>query len=170
MEFLDKISVSKEILDNMPKNNKRNKEKFKKSLEDLKGEYSKIKDEIYKEIKYRYSKKMGDLKVNKEIEELNISLSQMEDNLNILNSFNTPYEKMNLDENIWRLKRYYKDNLENVNNEILQCINSFKSVGINLTASDFNYSKYTKEYMQVFFDEKDNLNSKKIKKAFELKK
>ena len=24
MEFLDKISVSKEILDNMPKNNKRN--------------------------------------------------------------------------------------------------------------------------------------------------
>ena len=152
MEFLDKISVSKEILDNMPKNNKRNKEKFKKSLEDLKGEYSKIKDEIYKEIKYRYSKKMGDLKVNKEIEELNISLSQMEDNLNILNSFKTPYEKMNLDENIWRLKRYYKDNLENVN---------------KLKPSDFNYSKYTKEYMQVFFDEKDNLNSKKIKKAFE---
>ena len=29
MEFLDKISVSKEILDNMPKNNKRNREKNK---------------------------------------------------------------------------------------------------------------------------------------------
>ena len=27
MEFLDKISVSKEILDNMPKNNKRNRER-----------------------------------------------------------------------------------------------------------------------------------------------
>lgn len=167
MEFLDKISVSKEILDNMPKNNKRNKEKFKKTLEDFKEDYSKIKEEIYKEIKNRYSKKMKELTVNKEIEELNTSLSQMEDDLHIINSFNSPYEKMNLDENIWRLKRYYKDNLENVNNEILQCINSFKSVGINLNASDFNYSKYTNEYMQVFFDEKNNINSKKIKKAFE---
>lgn len=167
MEFLDKISVSKEILDNMPKNNKRNKEKFKKTLEDLKEEYFKIKEEIYNEIKNRYSKKMSDLKENKEILELKTSLDQIEYNLHILNSFKTPYEKMNLDENIWRLKRYYKDNLENVNKEILQCINSFKSVEINLKPSDFNYSKYTKEYMQVFFDEKDNLNSKKIKKAFE---
>ena len=70
MEFLDKISVSKEILDNMPKNNKRNKEKFKKTLEDLKEECFKIKEEIYNEIKNRYSKKMSDLKENKEILEL----------------------------------------------------------------------------------------------------
>ncbi len=167
MKFLDKISVSKEILDNMPKNNKRNKEKFKKSIEELKDEYLKIKEDIYKEIKNRYNKKIRELKVNKEIEELKTSLDQMSECLHILNPFKTPFEKMNLDENIWRLKRYYKDNLENVNNEILQCINSFKKVGISLKASDFNYSKYTKIYMQVFFDEKDNLNSKKLKKAFE---
>ena len=39
MKFLDKISVSKEILDNMPKNNKRNKKKFNKSKVKIKDEY-----------------------------------------------------------------------------------------------------------------------------------
>ena len=64
MEFLDKISVSKEILDNMPKNNKRNREKYRKSLEELKEEYTKIKEEIYNEINKRYSEKVGQIKEN----------------------------------------------------------------------------------------------------------
>lgn len=167
MEFLDKISVSKEILDNMPKNNKRNKEKYRKSLEELKEEYIKVKEEIYNEIKRRLSEKVEQIKENPEIDQLKKSLIQMEENLFIIDYTKTPYEKMNLDENIWRLKRFYKDNLENVNKEILHCINSFEKFGINLVANDFNYSRYAKEYMKVFFEEKDNLNSKKLKKAFE---
>ena len=167
MEFLDKISISKEIIDNMTKNNKRNREKYRKSLEELKEEYTKIKEEIYNEINKRYSEKVGQIKENPEIEQLKKSLVQMDENLFILNPTKTPYEKMNLDENIWRLKRFYKDNLENVNKEILQCINSFEKFGVKLTPADFTYSRYAREYMKVFFEEKDNLNSKKLKKAFE---
>ena len=85
MEFLDKISVSKEILDNMPKNNKRNREKYRKSLEELKEEYTKIKEEIYNEINKRYSEKVGQIKENPEIKKKKKSLVQMDENLFILN-------------------------------------------------------------------------------------
>ena len=57
MKFLDKISVSKEILENMPKNNKKNKVSYKKNIEELKDEYINIKNELFNEIKRRYSEK-----------------------------------------------------------------------------------------------------------------
>ena len=167
MEFLEKISVSKEILENMPKNNKKNIENYKKSLADLKDEYSNIKNELYNEIKRRYETEVEKFSKNNEIEETKQLLKQVEDSLYLINPVKTAYEKMGLDENVWHLRRFYKDNLENVNNEILHCIEAFSAVGINLEAKDFNYSKYTEEYMKVFFEEKEDLSSKKLKEAFE---
>lgn len=167
MKFLEKISVSKEILENMPKNNKKNIENYKKSLADLTDEYSNIKNELYKEIKRRCSAETEQFKYNGEIDENKNLLKQVEETLYIINPIKTPYEKMGLDENVWRLRRFYKYNLENVNKEILHCINAFSVIGINLEAKDFNYSKYTEEYMNVFFEEKEDLSSKKLKEAFE---
>ena len=167
MEFLDKIDISKEMLSNMPINNKKNKEKYVAFIEDLKNEYTEIKNELYEEMKKRYFDKTKDVKLNNDIEKLEVTLKDMEKVLHVLNPLKTPYEKMGLDENIWRLKRFYKDNLENVNKEILHCIDSFESIGINLSADNFTYTKFTKEYMQIFFEEKNNLNSERLKKAFE---
>lgn len=167
MEFLDKIDISKEMLSNMPINNKKNKEKYVAFIEDLKNEYTEIKNELYEEMKKRYFNKTKDVKLNNDIEKLEVTLKDMEKVLHVLNPLKTPYEKMGLDENIWRLKRFYKDNLENVNKEILHCIDSFESIGINLSADNFTYTKFTKEYMQIFFEEKNNLNSERLKKAFE---
>ena len=38
-------------------------------------------------------------------------LEQMGDSLYLVNSIKTAYEKMGIDENIWRLRKFYKDNL-----------------------------------------------------------
>lgn len=167
MKFLDKISVSKEILENMPKNNKKNKVSYKKNIEELKDEYINIKNELFNEIKRRYSEKTEKFVLNPEINNSKRLLEQMGDSLYLVNSIKTAYEKMGIDENIWRLRKFYKDNLENVNNEILQCINAFSVVGINLTAKDFNYNKFTQAYMNVFFEEIEDITSKKLKETFE---
>lgn len=167
MKFLDKIPVSKEILENMPKNNKKNIELYKDSLNELKKEYTNIKNELFNEIKRRYSEETEKFVLNPEIKNTKNLLKQVEDSLYIVNPIKTPYEKMGIDENVWHLRKFYKDNLENVNTEILHCINAFSVVGINLTAKDFNYSKFTEEYMEVFFEEKEDLTSKKLKEKFE---
>lgn len=167
MKFLDKIPVSKEILENMPKNNKKNIETYKDSLNELKNEYTEIKNNLFKEIKKRYEDETAKFTNNPEIEANKNLLQQMEDSLYLVNSIETPYEKMGIDEIVWRLRKFYKDNLENVNNEILRCINAFSVVGIELTAKDFNYSKFTEEYMTVFFEEKEDITSKKLKETFE---
>ena len=167
MKFLDKISVSKEILENMPKNNKKNKASYKKNIEELKDEYINIKNELFNEIKRRYSEKTEKFVLNPEIDNSKRLLEQIGNSLYLVNSIKTAYEKMGIDENIWRLRKFYKDNLENVNNEILQCINAFSVVGINLSAEDFNYNKFTLAYMKVFFEEIEDITSKKLKETFE---
>ena len=68
MEFLDKIDISKEMLSNMPINNKKNKEKYVAFIEDLKNEYTEIKNELYEEMKKRYFDKTKDVKPNNDIE------------------------------------------------------------------------------------------------------
>ena len=87
----------------------------------------------------------------------------------LLNDEQTSYEKMGLDINIYKLEKYYKENLENVNEQIASCIEKFHMVGIELNIEDFNYVSYVKEYMEVFLQElqKDDIHSKKLKTAFE---
>ena len=86
-----------------------------------------------------------------------------------LNNVATPFEKMGLDETLYVLKRFYKSNLELVNSSILSCISAFRCVGIDLDLKDFNYSVYTKEYMEVFLEEtkKGDSNSPRVKETFE---
>lgn len=93
MKFLDKISVSKEILENMPKNNKKNKVSYKKNIEELKDEYINIKNELFNEIKRRYSEKTEKFVLNPEINNSKRLLEQMGDSLYLVNSIKTAYEK-----------------------------------------------------------------------------
>ena len=50
-------------------------------------------------------------------------------------------------------------------------LKKFESVGITLTAKDFDYSEYAHEYMKVFIEEakKGNVYSDRIKDTFEKK-
>ena len=165
-EILEKIEVEKEILSTMPKNNAKNTEKYIEKIIELKKEYEKYEDQIEKIFKKRY-KKLTDIKQANDIENLEIRLNTIENTLYLLSDEKTSYEKMKLDKIIYKIGRYYKDNLENINKQIEEAIKKFDDVGIKIGLSDFDYSIYVEQYMKVFFAEKGNINSTKLKTTFE---
>lgn len=165
-EILEKIEVEKEILSTMPKNNIKNTEKYIEKILELKKEYEKYELQIEKIFKKRY-KKLTDIKQENEIENLDIRLNTIENILYLLSDEKTSYEKMKLDKIIYKIGRYYKDNLENINKQIEEAIKKFDDVGIKLGLSDFDYSIYVEQYMKVFFAEQGNINSTKLKTTFE---
>ena len=167
-EMIARIETSKEVLSTMPKNNEKNKAKYKAKIEELQKEYEKYKEEILNLFTKRYEEATN-IETNKEIENLETRLKTIDSTLYLLNEEMTSYEKLEIDKNIYKLSRYYKENLENVNNQILLCIKQFHQIGIDLTLQDFDYTIYVNDYMSTFFTEVDkgNINSDKIKAKFE---
>ena len=163
----EQIEVDKEILSVLPKNNKKNLNIYKEKAAEIKRRYDTYLNEIKMEIKRRVVK-ITSISPNPKIEETTKEIEEMRD-IRILNENITSFEKMELDEILFVLKRFYKNNLELVNDSIVKCLERFKKVGIKLKASDFNYSVYTKEYMKVFFSElkKGDINSTEVKENFE---
>lgn len=168
MEILnEKIDTDKEILSVMPKNTKKNTEAYVKKVEEIKGEYERYLNDVALEVKRR-ANKINSIKENPEIKEVEEDLEKFGD-LDLLGVGNTAYEKMKLDELLFILRRFYKNNLEQVNNNILSCIRRFAEVGVDLKPEDFNYSPFARRYMKVFFKEykKGDVNSQKMKDTFE---
>lgn len=167
-EMVDKIEIEKEILSTMPKNNEKNVSKYLEKIDELKQQYKEIQEEILKTFNKRY-KKGTTIDTNKEIENLETRLKTIEKTLYLLNEEKTSYEKMGLDKIIYRIGKYYKGNLENINEQIEQAIQKFECIGIILDSSDFEYSIYVTQYMKVFFEEKKNgdINSNRLKEKFE---
>lgn len=163
----EKIDTDKEILSVMPKNTKKNTEAYIKKVEEIKGEYQRYLNDIILEVKRR-ANKINSIKENPEIKEVEEDLEKFGE-LDLLGVGNTAYEKMKLDELLFILRRFYKNNLEQVNNNILSCIRRFNEVGVELKPDDFNYSPFARRYMKVFFQEykKGDVNSQKMKDTFE---
>ena len=165
-KLLEKIEADKEILSTMPKNNKKNIAKYIQKVQELKKEYETEKEKTYKEISKNY-KKIVEIAENTEIAKLKSELEEISTFLQLLDEIQTSYEKMGLDKKIYKLNRFYKENLESVNSEILSCINKFAEAGVTLTKDDFNYSIYAHEYMETFFKEINDINSDTLKEKFE---
>lgn len=165
-EILEKIEVEKEVLSTMPKNNAKNVDKYVEKVLQLKKEYEEYQEEIEKTFNKRYEKATSIQSTN-EVENLEIRLNTIEKILYLLNDAKTSYEKMELDKIIYKIGRYYKENLENINQQINEAIKRFDNLGIKLDLSDFDYSIYVEQYMKVFFEEKGNVNSSKLKTTFE---
>ena len=167
-ELNSKIKLNIENLDILPKNNKKNINIYIKKLEELKKEAEEYQEKIIREMEKRL-KKATSVEKNPEID---VSLQKITNNegvLYLLNDIDTSYEKMDLDRAMFNLKHYYKKNLEIVNETILYCIKKFEEVGIELELSDFDYSEYVQQYLNVFFYEMEgeNINSNRIKSKFE---
>ena len=167
-EFEDKIIATKEVLSAMPTNNLKNKEKYKEKIEEIEKEYEEYKKDITKQLKLRYQNET-EVEQDKEIENLKTRLNTIDNTLDLLSEEKTSYEKMGLDKIIYRLAKYYKENLEKVNEQIQMALKKFFVVGVDVTADDFDYSPYAKKYMETFFQEleKGDVNSDKIKAKFE---
>ena len=151
-EILEKTESIKEVLSTMPRNNAKNIEKYVVKLEELKQEYTEYEQEILKELNKRYENATN-IPINNEITVLEGRLSTIDGASYVLKDQETSYEKMELDKYIYRLSKFYKENLENVNNQIALCIKAFSKVGIIVDASQFDYSIHANEYMQTFFKE-----------------
>ena len=167
-ELMEKIEVDKEMLTTMPKNNEKNIEKYKQKIEEIQKNYIEQKEKIEEILNKRYNEQT-DIKENTEIQELDNRLQTIESVLYLLDEKTTAYEKMDLDKIIYRLRKYYKENLEMVNEQISIILNKFFSIGIELQLTDFDYSIYVKQYMEVFLEEYRNktLSSEKLKNKFE---
>ena len=162
------IDIDKEILSVLPKNNKKNLQAYKDKAAEIENEYSNYLSEIISEMKRRVIK-IKSFVPDPKIEKITQEIQEMENKIVILNPNTTSFEKMQLDETLYTLKRFYRNNLELINESIIRAIESFKTVGIHLSANDFNYSVFTKEYMQVLLEtiKKGESNSTKVKDTFE---
>ena len=162
----EKIEVEKEVLSTLPKNNEKDEKKYLEKIKELEKEYEKYKKDIRKYLEEQYNSYIN-IEEDGEIDLLKGRINTIEKVLYLLSDEKNSFEKMNLDRILYNLSRYYRNNLDDVNKEISECIKMFKEVEINLTEDDFNYSQYTKEYMKVFLEEKDYKTSEKLKNKFE---
>lgn len=163
---VEKIDAEKEVLSALPRNNEKNEQKYLEKVKELEKKYKKYKTEIREYLEKEYNSYIN-VEEDGEIELLKGRINTIEKVLYLLSDEKNSLEKMNLDRILYNLSRYYRNNLDDVNKEISECIRMFKEVEINLTEDDFNYSEYTKEYMKVFLDEKDYKTSEKLKNKFE---
>ena len=167
-EIMDSIEATKEVLSTMPKNNEKNIQKYKDRIDELQNEYEKYEKSVLSILEKRYSDEVN-IEPNKEIQTLEDRLNTINNTLYLLSDEKTSYEKMELDKSIYKLGKYYKENLENVNYQINICLKKFSDIGIELSLSDFDYSTFVKEYMEIFLQElkKGDMNSDKLKGKFE---
>jgi hypothetical protein len=161
-EFNNKYNEVKNIIETLPTNNIGNRKRKTSYILEQKEEDNKNQDLVIKEIESRL-KQFSNLKENEEIEKLKNELAKC-NVLNEWNPYNTSYEKMHLDYYLYQLSRYYKDDLDGVNECINKIIESFKKVGITLTIEDFDYNELAREYMGYVLN---NASADELKKLFE---
>lgn len=161
------IEVDKEVLSILPKNNKKNLTVYKDKCAEIKNTYTNYQTKIISEIKRRYLK-LKSVEEDPKIAKLTSKIANIE-KINLINSNITSFEKMGLEELLYVLRRFYKNNLQSVDESIMECIKKFREVGINLTAEDFNYSFYAKEYISALLNAETagNINSTETKDTFE---
>ncbi len=163
----ERIEVDKETLGLLPKNNLKNITKSLEKMDEMRAKYKEIYEDITKEIRARYEE-INKVEENPEIGKIEDEIQRIEDNITI-NHMTTSYERMELDRLVFSINGFYKKKLNAVNQDIYMVLKKFESVGITLTAKDFDYSEYAHEYMRVFIEEakRGNVYTDRIKDTFE---
>jgi hypothetical protein len=145
-DFTHDVEVAKEVLSSMPINNQKNLKSYKAKVTKMKEDYIDVRNEIYEEIKKR-SSKYFQIQEDGRVKVLSSELEGYK-NLKIFNPLNSPYEKLGLDNILYRLNHFFKNDLADINNDILTVINLFREVGIEINSSSFVYSNYAKTYIK----------------------
>ena len=153
-QLTEKIISIKEVLSTMPQNNKKNKTKYLEYLSSLLEEYQQFSQTLKEEIISRQEKILTKMKKNS-IDFFGLEQEKKvdEEQIFLLNPYNTPYEKMDLDRLIYEIMHFYKDDFDALNEDINSTISCFKEAGIPLATKDFCYSPYVEEYMSLVLNE-----------------
>ena len=159
------INSEKEILSTLPTDNRKQKNKYIAKAKEFVSESKKLLDKVDEEVTLRYNN-YNIHSVNPKIKEIEDYLSIFTNNFYLLKSWNSSFEKSSLDRITYDISKYYRSNLDEVNESILKGINVFKKVGIILTDKDFSYSRFTLEYMTTFMENIEDLSSQVLKDKF----
>ena len=161
-EFKENIKVQMEVLNALPRNNKKNEKIYITKVMEVLDKYKEIKKITESEIikrKNRYES----LEKNTKIDALTTKINSIKQLLPLINPYGSSYEKSNLDKVLYELGHFYENDLEKVNENIKKTIQIFETVGVLLDIDDFNYSFYSKKYMTKFLENKNQ----ELKQYFE---
>ena len=152
---MKKIDDFKELLNVLPRNNIKNSKTYYRKALMMKDEAQRYKYKLVKEIEKRYNSLI--LKDdNEDLNSIRDHVMDVKKNLYLLNDFNDSFEKSGLDLLLHKVRKFYKDDLNKVNENIKEVVGRFDQVGIKLTADDFIYGNVVNEYMNVFFNNYEN--------------
>lgn len=166
VEDLDKqIDVDKEIITLLPKTDIKELKNLIVKISDVKEEYEKLKETIYKEICKRYNQYL-EIKENQKIEDLKQKITELNLKIDLIDN-KTSYEKLGLDKLEYNMNGYYKKSLNELNTELIECIKKYKNIGIEIEAKDFNISEYCQEYMAELLKSIDTNSVSNIQETFE---
>ena len=164
IEKLEKeIDLTNELLNGLPVNNRKNKERFLEEISIEISNYQKKVDEVTAELKSRLVD-FDNLKYE-EVKDNSAALKKLLNALSYTSTISTPFEKLNLDKIVYQLSTYEGEELIGTNKKILDALNIFKASNMPLRLDDFNYSIEVKDYMKMFFEEE--LTNAKIKETFD---
>ena len=161
------ISTDKDVISVLPRNGIKAIKALLQTIKDMTDKYEHFNEMLLKEIETRYDE-LTAVEENQEIPKIEAEI--MKYDVAVKNTdTRSSFEKMGLDSIVYNVNGYYKSNLERLNKELITCVKKFETVGIKLTAEDFNISEYAKKYMQVLLQESynGNINSELIKNTFE---
>lgn len=161
------IEIDKEILDTLPKKTEKNKAEYRNKLNEINEKYENLKKSVIEEIRKRNSKilsrkfEINDVHTNE--------IKSLADNLDLLNKYNTAFEKTKLDRKIHDLTYFYNSYMEQINNAILGCIKTYSEMNIEFNINDYKSNKYVYEYISALMNNKENGDKKDstIKSKFE---
>lgn len=161
------IDTDKEVITVLPRNGIKAIKTLLETIKETQEKYEHVNEMLLKEIETRYDE-LVTVNENEEISKLEEEILKLDVAIKNTDT-RSSFEKMRLDKIVYNVNGYYKSNLERLNKELVECVKQFESVGINITADDFNISEYAKEYMEVLLQEAHNgeINSEKIKDTFE---
>ena len=152
-DFTHDVQVHKDVLASMPINNQKNLKLYKAKVTELKEEYTAYKDQLYEEIKKRSSKYLN-MEPSSKIKQIRNDLLDYKD-LSLYNPINTAYEKLGIDNILYSLNHFFKNDLATVNNDIKKVFDIFRLVNVSLTEEDFVYSSYAKYYIHELLQDDD---------------
>ena len=161
-EFKEKIKVQMEVLEALPRNNKKNEKIYITKVIEVLDKYKEIKKITESEIIKRKNRYKS-LEKNIKIDALTTKINSLKQLLPLINPYSSSYEKSNLDKVLYELGHFYENDLEKVNEDIKKTIQIFETVGVSLNVDDFNYSFYGKKYMTKFLENK----TQELKQYFE---
>lgn len=156
--IVNDISEKKVLIELLPKNTPRRREKYIDTIVEIRDKYQESKESVSKFINYKYEK-LNPKQTKKNVESEEKELIKLNELLLLGNPLTTYYEKMGFDLLMYDLMHYYDNPLENVNITISKFITTIIDAGGDIDINDFKMNVYSYIYIKNIYE---NFINKKL--------